>query len=291
MSDDVLLDLVDESEWQLGVRVDEEGTVDLRLESRCFGGWITAFNPPGKECDDGLERNTWWVTQEQVDDEGLPEVRHARALSVSELIDKVPLPFEIWIFEATERHIGYLESAEEFDDENAAQQVKEGKLLRAEFEQAKAHSETWNARFRRRYGDLVLYDFRDDATLKWERGEIDGKKTLLVVDVEFDVHDPRAYVAPDLEHTWRWTSARNINAAGEFLPVHEVLARVPEEHRGWVRRVTDEAYGEVVEAISALSARACVSDQPTDFAELARLAAHAEALAKGRDAEPFIPGH
>jgi hypothetical protein len=274
----------------LGVRVDEEGSVDLRLESHCFGGWTTAFTPPGKECDDGLERNTWWVTQEQLDDDGLPLVHRARALSVSELIDKVPAPFEVWVFETTETRIGFLESAAEYGSDDAEQEVKAGGILRAEFEQAKAHSRTWQERFSRRYGDLQLYELGDEAPLRWERGEVEGKKALLVAEGT-DRQDARAYVAPDLDHAWRWTSVRHIDTAGEYLPVHEVLARVPEEHQDWVRRLTDEAYGEVVEAVAAVSARARVSDRPEDFAELARLAAHAEALAAGRIAEPFIPRH
>ena len=109
MSDGVLLDLVDEAEWHLEVRIDEEGSVDLRLEAHGFGGWTTAFTPPGKECDDGLERNIWWVTQERLGDDGLPLVHYERALSVSELIDKVPLPLEVWVFESTVTRFGFLD--------------------------------------------------------------------------------------------------------------------------------------------------------------------------------------
>ncbi len=290
MSDGVLLDLVDEAEWHLGVKVDEEGSVDLRLEAHSFGGWTTSFTAPGKECADGLERNTWWVTQERLDDDGLPVVHRDRSLSVSELIDKVPAPFEVWVFEMTKTWIEFLESAAEDDSEAAEQEIKAGGILRAEFEQAKAHARTWQERFSRRYGDLELYELNDEEPLRWERGEAGGKKALLVGEGS-DRQDMRAYVAPDLDHAWRWTSARHIDTAGEYLPVHEVLARVPEEHQDWVRRLTDEAYSEVVAAIATLSARACVSDRPEDFAELGRLATHAEALAAGRTAEPFIPRH
>jgi hypothetical protein len=38
-------------------------------------------------------------------------------------------------------------------------------------------------------------------------------------------------------------SEQHLEAAGEYLPVHEVLARVPAEHRDWVRLLSDEAYG------------------------------------------------
>jgi hypothetical protein len=178
-----------------------------------------------------------------------------------------------------------------FETPTAAEDVKDGILLRTDLEQAKAHAKTWESRFERRYGDMYLYELRDDAPLVWERGELAGLKALLVSEADDDGRDRRAYVAPDLGHGWRWTSEQHLEAAGEHLPVHEVLARVPAEHRDWVRRLTDEAYGKVVEALAAQSARACVSDRPEDFAELARLAAHAEALAAGREAEPFMPGH
>jgi hypothetical protein len=184
-----------------------------------------------------------------------------------------------------------LEAAEEFDLDGAAEEVRDGRVLRAELEQAKAHAETWQARFERRYGDLYLYEMRDDAPLRWERGELGGSPALLVREAEDGGGEARAYVAPDLRHGWRWTSERYLDVAGEYLPVHEVLARAPEDQHEWVRRLTDEAYGKVVDEIARVSSRACVSDRPEDLAELARLASLAEALAIGRDAEPFMPGH
>ena len=75
--EEVLLDLVDESEWVLAVRVDEEGDVDLGLRSHCFGGWTTTLVPPAQEAEDGVERNTWWVIRKRLDKEGLPVVTDA----------------------------------------------------------------------------------------------------------------------------------------------------------------------------------------------------------------------
>jgi hypothetical protein len=287
----VLLDSSTSPSGSWPVRVDEEGDVDLELRSHCFGGWTTTFVPPGQEAEDGVERNAWWVIQERLDDEGLPVVHHAEALSVTDLVDKIPTQFEIWVFVVTETQVGRLAAAAEFETPTAEEDVKDGVLLRTDLEQAKAHAKTWESRFERRYGDLYLYELRDDARLVWERGEIAGLKALLVSEADDDGQDRRAYVAPDLRHGWRWTSERHLEAAGEYLPVHEVLARVPVEHRDWVRRLTDEAYGKVVEALAARSARACASDRSEDFAELARLAAHAEAPAVCREAEPFMPGH
>lgn len=286
----VLLDLVDESEWVLAVRIDEEGDVDLELRSHCFGGWTTTFVPPGQEADDGVERDTWWVVQERVDDDGLPVVRRAEALSVTDLTDKIPTQFETWVFVVTESQVGRLAAAAEFETPTAEEDVKAGIVLRTDLEQAKAHAKTWESRFERRYGDIYLYELRDDSPLVWERGELAGLKALFVSEAEHR-QDRRAYVSPDLDHGWRWTSERHLEVAGEYLPVHEVLARVPTEHRDWVRRQTDEAYVKTVEALGVQSKRACVSDRPEDFAELARLAAHAEALAAGREAEPFLPRH
>lgn len=288
----VLLDLVDESEWELTIRVDEEGDVELDLASHTFGGWTTTFVPPGQADEDGVGRNIWWIAQERLDRDGVAVEYYEGEFAVAEVVDKVPSRFESWVLLVTEIRADRLEAAEEFDAEDgAAEEVRDGRLLRAQLEQAKAHAETWRARSERRYGDVYLYELRDGAPLRWERGQLDGSPALLVWQAEDDGGEARAYVAPDLLHGWRWTSERYLDVAGEYLPVHEVLARVPEDQRGWVRRLTDEAYGTAVEEIARVSARACVSDRPEDFAELARLGSHAEALAIGRDAEPFTPGH
>ena len=42
----MFLDLVDESERALAVRVDEEGDIDLELRSLRFARWTTTFVPP-----------------------------------------------------------------------------------------------------------------------------------------------------------------------------------------------------------------------------------------------------
>lgn len=286
----VLLDLVDESEWALSIRVDEEGDLDLDLRSHCFGGWTTVFTPPGQEDEDGIERSVWWVTQEKLDADGLPVLHRERELSAAELIDKVLLQFESWILLATELRVEYLKAAGEFDSEQAKEDFRDGDLLRADLEQARAHARTWQDRIGRRYGDIYIYEMRDDIALRWERGQVAGLDALFVSEGDEPRHR-RVYVAPDMQHGWRWTDESHFDSAGEYLPVQEVLARVPAEHRAWVRQQTDETYGKVVEAIAAIAIRACASDRPDDFAELARLATHAQALGAGREAEPFMPEH
>jgi len=131
---------------------------------------------------------------------------------------------------------------------------------------------------------------REDADLRWERGEVADRPALLVRDSDHPKY-ARAYVAPDLEHAWRWTTAERTDEAGEYLPVHEVLARVPAAYRDWVRQATDDALGQVSDAIAAVTARARATDDADAFSELARLAEHAHDLAAARHAEPFTPDH
>lgn len=290
MSVEPHLGLVDEAEWQLGVSIDEDGDLGVTIDAASFGGWVTTFVAPGQPDEAGIERDHWWVVQEQEGPNGEIEIRHEGPVSAPDVIDKVPHAFEQWVLNATRAHVDYLDG--EGDGQATRDEIAAANALRAELDQAQAHAGTWQDRFRRRYGDIYIYELPAAAPLSWERGRAGGSEALLVWETASDDRArARAYIVPDRDHPWRWTEAGDPERAGEFLPTHEVLARVPGEFHPWVRHATEAALALTRQALATAAEHAREADDPELFAELARLALHARNLAAGRDAEPFAPAH
>jgi hypothetical protein len=266
--------------WDCRVRTDADDQIELELTARVFNTLVT-FEPPQRD-------NAWlWLgIWEDITNEGVTTAEEPVELEARQLIDVVPHYAEQFVLEVTIYAADYLS---ETDDPAEAQR---GLQLRSEAEQAEAHSAHWRDRAERRYGDFVLYELPDDVEIDWERGEDAGRPALLAHTEKFD-RDGEAsqvLVAPDMTTRWRRSTPGGVGECGEYLPVHEVLGRVPASEHGWVREQTALALGETLARIRQLVSSADAGrGEPAVIGELAEAARHAHHLAAGMRAEPFRP--
>lgn len=257
-----------EVEFGADISMLDEGR--FTLAARHFDTFVH-FLPPG------VEHTTWRLGTEGVGDDG--EVLPLGEITVPVVIDIVPYAVEDWVLAITREVVEYL--AEDEDD----QRRQAGMRLRSEWEQGEAHSAQWKRKSEARYGPILLYDFAEDATLRFERGDEQGRPALFIGEAEHP--SDRVLVAPDSEHPWRWSDPGHIDEYGERLTVQEAVVRAGADHSDWVREHTAYALGETLTALRAVQDEALTGRAPAALRDLARLAGHAQELAGGVETPPI----
>lgn len=282
--DDPHFDLLDESQWQLVVELDEERALDeTRLIAESFG-WVTIFQPPWFGAE--IEKTAWLVLQWHEDEEGKESERARRRLSLAEVIDVVPARFQDWAIETTSEALSQMAdlvpeiSAEGgLDIDNGAALLGRVSSLREQVAEAEEQKKKKERKRERLYGDIYLYDFAPETDLEWRVGSLGDDTDALIVRPDGEKSDRRARVLipPSELSEWRWTSPNRPSDGGEYLSPSEVLARVPSQFHAWVAAKTHEALQQVRHALYELTDGTVANGD--DLARVVRLARHAQDLA------------
>jgi hypothetical protein len=282
--DDPHLEQLEEARWRLEVELDEEETLEAaRLLAVAFGGWITIFRPPWFDPMESPIR--WEVEQWRKDGEGNEVERALRPISVPEVLDAVPMRFHAWVIEISGEALSLLEEVGpelggvESDLDSGAAALAEVSLLRSELQAARERKEALERRSDRFYGDFYIYEFPAEADLYWRLDTApDGTECLVVREVEDEKDDfARALFPPDEFTPWRWTTLAEPESGGEHLSPADTLTKAPKEFAGWVATKTYAALQQTRHALHELATGSLLETQ--DFAQVARLAKHAQQLA------------
>ncbi len=258
----------DADTWGFAITVGEGMGVaeTLELSARTFNS-IVHFLPPAED------HHRWRVAWQEVDSDDPDELEDLGEITTAQVIDVVPPLAEAVVLAATHEHIQWLEDEPTRRDAHLR--------LVAELDQATAHRARWRRRAERRYGDIVMYDFADDAELLYDLAEEAGRPALRISTSDDPAGSERVLIAPDPEHAWCYTATGKADSFGEWLDVHDALDRATAEHADWVRRETSLALGETLARIRTAWEAAGSSPRADQLAELARLARHAQELADG----------
>jgi hypothetical protein len=257
----------DADTWQFAVELGEIGIAEhFQLSARTFNSIIHFLPPLGTH-------DRWRVAWEQVDAEDPGEIDVLGDVATAQVIDVIPALAEVVVLEATREHAQWLEDEPGRRDAHLR--------LVAELDQASAHQARWRRRGERRYGDLVLYEFPEDAELHYEITEEDGRPALCVFTGNEPSSARRVLIAPDADHAWCYTTAGQAHMHGEWLDVHDAFQRAGGGHADWVRHETGLALGETLARIRTSWDDTGPSPTPDQLSLLARLARHAEELADG----------
>jgi hypothetical protein len=182
----------DAESWHLDVRFGSDmGLLDeghLSITARVFNT-LVHFLPPTTDVA------TWRLASEDVSDDDDDQLELVGEISVAQVIDAVPQVVEDWVLDVT------LEAAAYFAEADDVELRRAGMRLHAEHEQGQAHSARGKADANAHHGDVVLYDFAEDAELQYERTELDGHPALLMTDA--DEQGVRVLLAPNIEYPWR----------------------------------------------------------------------------------------
>lgn len=274
---DTLLEIARDADyWDFSARLGDTGiTVEEppQIEARHFN-LIVRFAAPTPD-------RPFWVASEQRLEYGRPAEPGPRLhLTAADVIDTVPHALDDWVLQVTlEMAEFFAADAENADDESKSKRAEQiAARLRAEFEQAEAHSRRWQERAEGHYGDRVIYELRDDTEIVYERSEHDGRPALLMGHTgDLSV----ILVPPDSVHPWRRSEPGHVDDYGRRITVREAIDYAGPDHGDWVRKETALALGETLGELRKIQDRALSGRDPQALAELARLAGHARELAEG----------
>jgi len=281
--DDPHLEQLEEARWRLEVELDEEETLEAARLLAVFGGWITVFRPPWFDPMESPIR--WEVEQWRKDGEGNEVERALRPISVPDVLDAVPMRFHSWVIEISGEALSILEGVGlelgevESNLDSGAAALAEVSLLRSELQAARERKEALKRRSDRFYGDCYIYEFAPETDLYWRLDTApDGTECLIVRDAKgADDRFARALFPPDEFTPWRWTTLSDPESGGENLDPADTLTKAPKEFAGWVASKTYAALQRTRHALHELAAGSLLETQ--DFAQVARLAKHAQHLA------------
>ncbi len=276
-TEDLLSLAADADYWDFAIRMGEGAEPDEstpNISARFFNTIVHFIAPTDDE-------PAWRLVEQRLDSKQPNRKRTVGEVRAAQVIDVVPGSLERWVLHATQEVADSLLSADEWVDnpEEAAQLRGHGLRLRSEWEQAQAHSHRWRERFDGQYGDIVIYELRDDEPIVHERTEHDNTPALLMGNAGENLHV--ILVAPTTSHPWRRSSPGHVDEYGRRISVHETLDYAGDEHRDWVIEQTALALGETLAALRKVQDRALGGHDPQALAELTRLADHARALAEG----------
>jgi hypothetical protein len=264
--------------WEIRIRTDADGEIELEMQARYFNS-IVGFVPPSEDTS-----WRWLGTWEQINPDDSVDEHLVGEVSVPQIIDVVPAYAEPMVLEVTRHTAEFLVAGED------EQEQQRGLKLLSEIEQGAAHSKHWREKAENRYGNLILYELPADVEIRWLVGEESGQPAIFAHTEEFDRDGEASMVliSPDTKLRWRRGHPGRAHEAGEYLPVHDVLARVGDQHHAWVREQTGLALGDTLKRIRELVSQPEAGQaEPTVIEELALATAHALYLAEGVRAEQF----
>jgi hypothetical protein len=275
---EVLLDVAREADyWDFAARLGEEVELDarsLQITARCFNTLVHFLVP-------GDEHPRWRLEEQRLDSSRPDHRRPGGEVSAAQIIDVIPGSLEDWVLDATRDTADALLAADQWLEDTAeiARRREHGLRLQSEFEQAEAHSRRWRERAEGHYGDIVIYELRDDTPIVCERAEHDGHEALLMghPGMRLDV----LVVAPDTEQPWRRSEPGHVEEYGRRISVREALDYAGDDHSSWVLEQTALALGATLGALRAVQEAALSGRDPAALAELTRLADHARRLSEG----------
>jgi hypothetical protein len=247
--EDLLALAADADYWDFAIRMGQgiepdESAPDI---SARFFNTVVLFIPP---TDD---EPAWRLAEQQLDSDQPDQERTVGEVRAAQVIDVVPHSLERWVLQATQETADSLLSADEWVDDSvkAAQLHRHGLRLHSEWEQAEAHSNRWRERLDGRYGDIVIYELRDNEPIIYERTEHNNTPALLMGNAGEDPHV--VLVAPDTNHPWRRSSPGHVQEYGRRLSVDDTLDYAGNEHRDWVIEQTALALGDTLAALREVS--------------------------------------
>ena len=178
---ELLLNVAREADyWDFAVRIGEDIDPDEQspdIEARYFNT-IAHFIAPTPE------HPYWQIGGQELSSEHPDETEIAGDVLTAQVIDVVPGILEVWVLAATRQTAEYLlEVSHEVavdDADEAARMRENGLRLRSEWEQAEAHSRRWQERSEGHYGNIIIYELREDTPIVYERTEHGGRPALLM---------------------------------------------------------------------------------------------------------------